>query len=237
VGDLLNKVRSELKQAGERERQFAAAASHELRTPVAGLRAQLEEARLHPGETPVPELVGRALKDIDRLQQIITDLLLLVRLETGLTADEGPLDLAELLRTQVGRWEDGIEVKVRLAPGVIVNAVASLIARALTNLLDNAQRHARHTIEAEVYRDDGMAELVIADDGQGIPAGERERVFHAFSRLDTARDRNSGGTGLGLAIARNIARAHEGTLVVDEAPSGGVRFVLRLPLADSQTKS
>ncbi|MBT2235381.1 cell wall metabolism sensor histidine kinase WalK [Nonomuraea sp. NEAU-A123] len=229
---LLKSTRSELEQARDQQRQFAADASHELRTPVTGLRTQLEEAQLHPGETALPELLDHALADINRLQQIINDLLLLVHLESGVTTEEEPLDLAELVRTQVDQRQDAIEVKLRLDRGVTVNAVHSLIARLSTNLLDNAQRHATHTVEAEVCHHDGSAQMAITDDGQGVAAPDRERIFEMFSRLDTARDRDRGGIGLGLAIARDIAVAHGGTLVVDQAPCGGARFVLRLPLAD-----
>ena len=132
VNDILDRVRSHLKQTSDQQRRFAADAAHELRTPVAGLRAQLEEARLHPGETPLPELLDYALKDVDRLQRIITDLLLLVQLENGMITAGEPLDLAELVRTQVGMRDDEITVNVRLDPGAtMVNAVPSLIARAL----------------------------------------------------------------------------------------------------------
>jgi signal transduction histidine kinase len=238
VNEILNRVRSHLKQTSDQQRRFAAVAAHELRTPVAGLRAQLEEARLHPGETPLPELLDYALKDVDRLQQIITDLLLLVQLETGTITAEEPLDLAELVRTQVGMRDDEIKVNVRLDSGaIVVNAVPSLIARAFTNLLDNAQRHAAQVVEVQMRRNDGSAELVITDDGPGIAAPDRESVFDAFTRLDTARDRDRGGTGLGLPLARNIAVVHDGTLVVEEAPRTGARFVLRLPLAAPGTRS
>jgi signal transduction histidine kinase len=238
VNDILNHVRGHLEQTGDQQRRFAADAAHELRTPVAGLRAQLEEARLHPGETPLPELLDHALKDVDRLQRIITDLLLLVQLETGTVAAEERLDLAELVRTQVGMRNDEIKVNLRLDPGAtVVNAVPSLIARACTNLLDNAQRHAEQVVEVQVNRNDGNAELVITDDGPGIAAPDRESVFDVFARLDTARDRDRGGVGLGLPLARNIAVVHDGTLVVEEAPRTGARFVLRLPLAAPETRS
>jgi signal transduction histidine kinase len=237
VNDILDRIRGHLKQTGDQQRRFAADAAHELRTPVAGLRAQLEEAQLHPGETPLPELLNHALRDVDRLQQIITDLLLLVQLETGMIAAEEPVDLAELVRTQVGMRDDEIRVSLRLDSGVTVNAIPTLIARAFTNLFDNAQRHAAQVVEVQVRRNGGSAEMAVTDDGPGIAAPDRESVFDVFTRLDTARDRDRGGTGLGLALARNIAVVHDGTLVVEEAPRAGARFVLRLPLAAPGTRS
>ncbi|MBF8191832.1 HAMP domain-containing histidine kinase [Nonomuraea sp. K274] len=198
-------------------RCLAADASHELRTPLAGLRARLEEARLYPGETSVPELLDHAIKDVDRLQQIITDLLMLVQTEEGL-ASRQPVDLAALVRAELPQWSDRIEMRVRLEPGVLINAVPSLLVRVFTSLLSNAQRHAIHTIEVSVSREGAHAVLSVADDGTGIAVAERQRIFDLFSRIDTARDRHSGGTGLGLAVARNIAIAHHGTLEVEDAP-------------------
>jgi signal transduction histidine kinase len=122
-------------------------------------------------------------------------------------------------------------VHLRLDPGVIVNAVRAQISRVLTNLLDNAQRHANHAVWTEVHNCDGRAELSVSDDGEGIAEIDRERIFQRFTRLDAARSRDHGGTGLGLAIAREIADAHCGTLDIEDSSTGGSRFVLRLPLA------
>jgi signal transduction histidine kinase len=228
--------------------QFAADASHELRTPLAGLRVQLEEALLHLGENELPELLRAMLHDVDRLEAITTDLLLLTRVAAGAPAAECEVvDLGETVRAEVSRrakglaetvragvsgQADGLEVRLRLEPGVFVNGVRSQIDRLLANLLDNAHRHARRTVDVQVRRDGDGAELAVSDDGAGVPVPDRERIFRRFSRLDAARARKCGGTGLGLAIARDIAQAHQGTLWVEDAAGGGASFVLRLPLAD-----
>jgi signal transduction histidine kinase len=213
--------------------QFAADVSHELRTPLAALRVQLEEALLHQDETELPDLLAALLRDVDRLQSITTDLLLLTRVAAGATpAEREKIDMADMVRAEVSRRASGHEVRLRLERGVVVQAVPSQLDRLLANLLDNAHRHARSTVEIRVRRDGDSAELEVVDDGPGIAAMDRERIFRRFSRLDAARSRDCGGTGLGLAIARDIAHAHKGTLRVADAAGGGASFVLRLPLAD-----
>ncbi len=105
------------------------------------------------------------------------------------------------------------------------------LARVLGNLLDNGLRHARSAVTVGVRRDGQWAVLEVADDGDGVPEADRERVFERFVRLDDARSRDDGGAGLGLAIARDVAVRHGGTLTVRETAAGGALFELRLPLA------
>jgi signal transduction histidine kinase len=219
-----------------RQRQFVADASHELRTPLAGLRAELEEAQLHPGETDLPALLDHALFDVDRLESIVGDLLLLARVDSRGMAERVRVDLSDLVSCEVSGRLDRLPVRVVAEPGVWVSVVRGQVARVVTNLLDNAQRHARRSVEVRLGCDGGMAVLSVIDDGRGIPAADRERIFERFTRLDTARSRDHGGTGLGLAIARDIAVAHDGTLVAGESPAGGACFTLRLPLDQAETE-
>ncbi|MEU4227790.1 ATP-binding protein [Nonomuraea sp. NPDC026600] len=230
----LEHATASLKQSLARQRCFTTDASHELRTPLAGLRAQLEEAQLHPGETDLAELLDRALGDVDRLQAIITDLLLLAGIGAVPSPAVEPLDLARLAEAETScRAGDRHPTRLELMPGVLVEAVPTQLCRVLRNLLDNAQRHAAHHVVVQVRRAGGkVAELSVTDDGPGVPEAEREHIFHRFTRLDTARSRHHGGTGLGLAIARDIACAHRGTLHVEDASPHGARFVLRLPRAN-----
>ncbi|GAA0411029.1 hypothetical protein GCM10009530_74420 [Microbispora corallina] len=221
----------ELKRELKKERRFASDASHELRAAVAGLRAELEEARLHPDQTVLGDLVARALRDVDRLDAILTDLRVLAELETGSGVQPRRADLAEIVREEVARRSDPIDVRLRLHSGVIVHAVPIRIVRLLTNLLDNAQRHARHLVEVRVSRENGHARLTVTDDGEGIAECDRERIFQRFTRLAAARRLDRTGTGLGLSIARDIARSHVGSLHAEESETGGAAFVLRLPLA------
>ncbi|SPT60394.1 MULTISPECIES: sensor histidine kinase [Actinomadura] len=224
-----NETLDRLERAVGRQRQFASDASHELRTPIAGLRANLEDASMHPEDNDLRAVVSSALRDTDRLESIVTDLLLLARIGTGGTAVQRPVDLSELAEAEIGRRAFTLKIVTEIAGGVTVRGVRMQLVRLLGNLLDNAERYADTRITVELSAADGLALLTVTDDGAGIAPADRERVFERFTRLDTARSRDAGGTGLGLAIAREIAQAHGGTLRVEDHPSGA-RFALRLPL-------
>jgi signal transduction histidine kinase len=224
-----NETLDRLERAVARQRQFASDASHELRTPIAGLRANLEDASMHPEDNDLRGVIQSALRDTDRLESIVTDLLLLARIGTGGSTVQEPLDLAALAAAEVGRRAFEVKVVTELAPGVMVRGVRMQLVRLLGNLLDNAERYAESRVTVEVGRRAGQALLVVTDDGIGIAPADRGRVFERFTRLDTARSRDAGGAGLGLAIAREIAQAHGGTLRIEDH-SSGARFALRLPL-------
>ncbi|SEG70688.1 Signal transduction histidine kinase [Thermomonospora echinospora] len=225
-----NDTLDRLEYSVSRQRQFASDASHELRTPIAGLRANLEDASMHPDDTDLQAVVHAALRDTVRLESIITDLLLLARIGTGGAAAQERIDFTDLVRTEVGRRTPPVAIRTLLQDRLTVRGVRMQLVRLLHNLLDNAERYAESVIEIAAGRVDGHLLLTITDDGVGIPEPDRERVFERFTRLDTARSRASGGTGLGLAIARDIANAHGGSLHVEDSPYGA-RFALRLPLA------
>ncbi|MHC5704010.1 sensor histidine kinase [Streptomyces tirandamycinicus] len=224
-----NETLASLEASVERQRRFVADASHELRSPIASLRTQLEVGAAHPGLLDV----AGAVADTVRLQQLAADLLLLARLDAGERPGRTRLDLAETVREQVALRgaADRLPVAVEAGEPVAVAGSPGQLARALGNLLDNAQRHARRTVAVTVRREGRDAVLTVADDGPGVPEQERERVFERFVRLDDARTRDAGGAGLGLAIARDVARRHGGTLTVSAAAGGGALFVLRLPVA------
>lgn len=120
---------------------------------------------------------------------------------------------------------------VEAGEGLDVTGSRGQLARVLGNLLDNAQRHARTSVSASVTRQGRQVVLSVADDGDGVPDSERERIFERFVRLDDARSRDEGGAGLGLAIARDVAVRHGGTLEPGRAAAGGALFELRLPAA------
>ncbi|MFE2049459.1 sensor histidine kinase [Streptomyces sp. NPDC059459] len=218
-----NETLSALEASVDRQRRFVADASHELRSPIASLRTQLEVAAAHP---ELLDLDG-AVEDTVRLQRLAADLLLLARLDAGERPADARVDLAALAREEGGRA--GVSVRAQGAGDVAVAGSRGQLGRVLANLLDNAQRHARSAVEVSVRRDGELAVLAVADDGEGVPAADRERIFERFVRLDAARSRDDGGAGLGLAIARDVAVRHGGTLTVHDAPAGGALFELRLP--------
>jgi len=233
VNDTLDRI-EHAKQVTERlyrrQREFTADASHELRTPLAGIRARLEDAKLHPAETDLEELVDGALGDVERLQAIIDDLLFLTRVCAADPRKMELIDLGELVRAETAARECPVEVRLDLDGLTTIKAVRNEIARAYVNLIDNAQRHAKRIIEVEVRTEGTYVVVSVGDDGPGVPEDKREWIFERFARLDSARSRDRGGTGLGLTIVRDIAVAHGGTVTVDESRYGGARFVVRLPL-------
>ncbi|MEU6103524.1 ATP-binding protein [Streptomyces flaveolus] len=218
-----NETLAALESSVERQRRFVADASHELRSPIASLRTQLEVAAAHP---ELLDLDG-AVEDTVRLQRLAADLLLLARLDAGERPADAQVDLAALARAQA---EGRAGVGVRAEDAVAVAGSRGQLERVLANLLDNAQRHARSAVEVSVRRDGDVAVAAVADDGEGVPPADRERIFERFVRLDAARSRDDGGAGLGLAIARDVAVRHGGTLTVRDAPAGGALFELRLPV-------
>jgi signal transduction histidine kinase len=169
-------------------------------------------------------------------------LLTIARHQENVQGEREPIDLAELVTTECGRREgSGKSFQYALEPGVMVIGCRTRLTRLLSNLLDNAERHASHTIALHVRQTPcpkrdlqrfphGVAILEVIDDGPGIDPDKRELVFQRFARLDTARGRHAGGTGLGLPMARQIAEAHGGFLRIEDSPQGA-RLVLRLPVA------
>ncbi|MEU0967643.1 HAMP domain-containing sensor histidine kinase [Streptomyces sp. NPDC005917] len=217
-----------LEAAVDRQRRFVADASHELRSPIASLRTQLEVG------TAYPQLldVSGAVKDTERLQQLAGDLLLLARLDAGEKPVLRRVDLAELVREEAGRRPaDRVPLTIDAEQRWEVNGSRGQLARVIGNLLDNAQRHARSEVTVSVRLNGGQVVLTVSDDGDGVPHAESERIFERFVRLDDARSRDDGGAGLGLAIARDIAQRHGGTLTAGTSRAGGALFELRLPPA------
>ncbi|NUW37063.1 HAMP domain-containing histidine kinase [Nonomuraea sp. SMC257] len=221
----VNGTLDRLETAVGTHQRFVADAAHELRSPIATLRARLELA-------PPSELTREALADVERLQTLAGDLLMLARLDAGEPVRTTSLDLGQVAFEESVRSGPGAEPKVvvDIEPDVVVQGSRGHLARLVTNLLDNARRHAETTVTVRVRPDDGMAVLEVFDDGPGIPPEHREAVFDRFTRLDEARARDDGGAGLGLPIARDIAGLHGGTLV---AIDGGFRATLPAISPDS----
>lgn len=226
----LNDMLDRLAAARGRQRAFVADAAHELRSPLASMRTQLEVAQ-HLGEGG--ELAADLLADVTRLSALVEDLLLLAR--AGEDANHPParesLDVRTLLIATASRYAGArVPVTVVTGPSVYASTNAEELRRVLANLVDNAVRHAHSAVSLEVHTKGGHAVLTVADDGPGITADERERVFERFARLDDARDRDAGGTGLGLAIVRELVRRAGGSISLQDNPSGtGIVAVVHLP--------
>lgn len=226
-----------------RTRQFVADAAHELRTPLAGVRAAAE-ASVAAG-VPEPErqrLHVLLVREAQRAGQLVEDLLALARIDAGQQPRREPVELVELARTEAERvrllspgLNTGLNPRLDIAVGgepVTVPADAQQVSQVLANLLDNARRYAAGRIDVQVDRAADSAVITVADDGPGIPPADRERVFDRLVRLDTARTRPDGqsGAGLGLAIARGFARAHGGDLRCVPPAAGATGAVFRLEL-------
>ena len=226
----LNDMLDRLAAARGRQRAFVADAAHELRSPLASMRTQLEVAQ-HLGEGG--ELAADLLADVTRLSALVEDLLLLARAggDTAHPPVHESLDVRALLVATANRYASArVPVTVATGPAVYAAANAGELRRVLANLVDNAVRHARSAVSLEVHAEGGHTVLTVADDGPGIPAAERERVFERFARLDDARDRDAGGTGLGLAIVRELVRRSGGSISLQDNPSGtGIVAVVHLP--------
>ncbi|MFJ3966735.1 ATP-binding protein [Streptomyces parvus] len=223
-----NETLTVLEASVERQRRFVADASHELRSPIASLRTQLEVAEAHPELLDLPGAVA----DTVRLQVLAADLLLLARLDAGEKPGSATVELGAMVREEVSqRTRDRIAVAVEVPEGGAfeVNGSRGQLSRVIGNLLDNAQRHAESSVAVSVAADGRGVRVEVRDDGAGVPEGERERIFERFVRLDDARSRDDGGAGLGLAIARDVAARRGGTLTVHRADEGGAAFRLWLP--------
>ncbi|MFI6866210.1 sensor histidine kinase [Nocardia sp. NPDC050406] len=230
----LNDTLARLEQSTRRERQFIADASHELRSPLANVRTPLEVAARYPDRADWPAVASGALEDLDRLEALITDLLTLARLDTRPELPLNALDLGDLVREVLDRRPaNAITWTTDIADGITVAGHRTHLSRLITNLLDNADAYAESQATVRLSTADDSAVLGITDDGPGIPAADRDRVFERFARLDTARTRAAGGTGLGLALARDIAVLHHGTLTVTDSTTGAhltARFPLQVPV-------
>nr|WP_276514779.1 HAMP domain-containing sensor histidine kinase [Nocardia transvalensis] len=228
-------------QASERRlRAFVGDAAHELRTPVAGIRA-IAEAVLHQPADADPEerqrMQALLVREAQRAGRLVDELLDLARIDAGLRLRCDRVDLYGLAATHLERMRtvhSGTEFRLTGGPAMAV-ADAERIGQVLVNVLDNACRAAGPdgTVTVHIGSAGEVAEVRVLDTGPGVPPAERERIFDRLVRLDSSRDHRFEGSGLGLAIARGIARAHGGDLVCEEprAGSAGAEFVLRLPAA------
>ena len=221
----LNEMLDRLEGAAARQRTFTADAAHELRSPLAAVRASIDVARAHPDAYSTAELVADLEVEVLRMQALVDDLLLLARVGSAPVV-RTTIDLERLAHEAIAgaRPVDGIGLEV-VGSGSALGEGAS-VGRVVRNLVDNALRHASSRVLVTVA--DGS--VTVEDDGRGVPGPDRERVFERFVRLDEARERDAGGSGLGLAIAREVAREQGGDVTLAESALGGLRASLRVPV-------
>ena len=230
LGGTLNKMLVSLETSVDRQRRFVADAAHEMRTPVAGMTTTLEVARAHPETSQA--LVEDLLAGHRRLGRLVNDLLILAAVDGRAPQRAAPVDLAGVV-TDCSRRPvpDGISLRLGQLDRVFVVGDETQLSRVVSNLVDNALRYAASMVELSVRQDGQQAVITVADDGPGIPAADRERIWERFARLDDDRSRASGGSGLGLAMVRELTAAHGGTVsVTGRQPGPGATFLVRLPV-------
>lgn len=229
----VNGMLDRLEQSAQRQKRFVADASHELRSPVASIRLQVETALLGGEATDWEQVAATVLAEDQRLADLVSDLLAMARLEEGVRHPIGEVDLDELIFEQASQVTPIPVDRSRVGAGR-VEGVASELESVVRNLLDNATRHGRTQVRVSLgtVAADGeapMVRFVVEDDGPGIAASQRGRVFERFARLEEGRERDAGGAGLGLALTLRIVEAHGGSIRVDSSELGGAAFIVDLP--------
>jgi heavy metal sensor kinase len=236
--DAFNDTLARLERSFAHLRRFTADASHELRTPLTALRS-VGEVGLHGSRTieDYREVIGTMLEEADRLSRLADDLLTLARAETGQTQLRfEPLDLSSLAREVCERLsvlaeERGQTLETRAHSPLIVCGDRPALRQALLNLVDNAIKYSPERSQVIVQVGSGPAGewVEVKDEGPGIPAEDRERIFERFYRIDSSRSRGMGGTGLGLSLVKSIAEAHAGRVELETEKGAGSVFRLVLP--------
>jgi signal transduction histidine kinase len=237
LGETLNEMLSRLEAALERQRDFVADAGHELRTPLALLRTELELALRHGRSVEeLREAIRASSEEVDRLSQLADDLLLIARSERGkLELQLETLDTAELLDGVATRFEwraqeTGRALSALPAPGMSVRGDRLRLEQALANLVENALRHGDGEVRLSANSVDGVVELHVTDEGSGFPPQFLDRAFERFARADGARAGSS--AGLGLAIVLMIAEAHGGSASVANNDGPGADAWIAIPRED-----
>ena len=231
----INALLTRRDDAVDRLRRFSDDAAHELRSPIASLRAQAEVAVAHPspGSSEEDREAWRSVaRDAERLSDLVSDLLALARAEGGVRGEPTPVDLADALGEALARSpeDDAVAVTVWVPVPVRAAATPAEVGLVLDNLLGNARRHARSVVHVAAVPAGRWVRLLVDDDGPGIPPADRERIFDRFTRLDATG--GTSGAGLGLALVARLVEGRGGTVRAGESPDGGARLAVRWPAAD-----
>ena len=224
--DALEAALEDTRRSDERTQRFLADAAHQLRTPITRIRTTVEALFRTDDAEGRDRLLTSLVRETGRTRRLLTSLLRIARLDQGGAPARQHVDIVELCRGELERVEPfaphlRFELRLCHPPRTSLDVDGESLREAVSNLLDNARRHAASIVTIEVSATDGTARIVVADDGAGVPEENRERVFERFASLD-----DKGGSGLGLPIARGVARAHGGDLVYT-----GQAFELTLPIS------
>lgn len=230
LAETMNQMLERLERSAYAQRQFVSDASHELRSPVASIRAQLETALRYPDDVDWPQIAEVVLAEDDRLDHLVGNLLAMARIEEGRTGRRSEVDLEDLVLAQARRLT-GVTVDVSAVSAGRVWGNAGELTSVVRNLADNAARHARSTVSMSLREEGPWVVLRVADDGHGVSPADRDRIFERFARLEEGRTRDRGGAGLGLALSRRIVERHGGRIHVEDGIRQGAVFVVTLPSA------
>ncbi|MCT2061934.1 sensor histidine kinase [Dietzia cinnamea] len=239
----MNEMLARLDAARTAQVAFVGDASHELRSPLSTLSTMLELASTSGTPVDVETVDELLLPEVERMRAMVEDLLLLAKSdERGMPLRRDDVDLDDVVLSEAARLRGlagpadaaGLEVAVSVEPARLVGDPDAL-QRVVRNLVDNARRHARERVALRLTVDRSgtgapRAVIIVDDDGEGVPPDQRKSVFDRFARLDADRARGTGGSGLGLAIVSEITRTHGGSVRAEDAPGGGARFVVELPV-------
>lgn len=225
----MNRMLARLESARNSQRRFVSDASHELRSPITTIRQHAEVVVAHPDRTTATELAEVVLAEQRRMQRLVEDLLLLARADEQVPFARAPVDLDDLAFEEGHRLRSATSLRVDTSKvgAARVHGDVDALRRVLRNLGENAARHASSRIDIALADRGGDVVLTVDDDGQGIPEPEHDRVLGRFVRLDEARSRDDGGSGLGLSIVDEVARAHGGSIKIEQSPLGGARIRVR----------
>jgi signal transduction histidine kinase len=228
LADTMNSMLARLEAASMRQREFVSDASHELRSPVASIRTELEVALAHPTASSLEDVATGVLGETSRIERLVDDLLLLARIDEDAAPAAETVDVGRLIRQAAARLVN-VAIDVHVADGVLVTGSEGELASVVRNLLDNAARHAVSSVVVAATTRDDTVVITVDDDGPGIPPADRKRIFERFARLERARSRADGGVGLGLAIVDRVVRHHNGSVEVADSPAAGASFRVMLP--------